>query len=239
MSAAVGIPIFHQHRYAQELDRLVPRGGAWLDIGAGHRIHSGWKGATSEDLASRPAYLAGCDVGADVLNHPHLHDKRVADAANLPWGDSTFDLVSANMVVEHLAKPAAVFREVYRVLKPGGAFVFVTPNRKHPIIGLAAFLVPPPVRRLYGIMVERRAAEDVFTTEYRCNTVRDIAGLASDTGFRPEVLEAFVSEFPILPGILGKTEARLGRIAARSARGQRYGADIIAVLRRPPDGAVL
>jgi ubiquinone/menaquinone biosynthesis C-methylase UbiE len=237
MSAAVTIPVFHQHRYAQELDRLVPRGGAWLDIGAGHRIHNGWKGVSSEELASRAGYLAGCDVGTDVLNHPHLHDKRVADAAQLPWPDATFDLVSANMVVEHLAKPEAVFREVHRVLKPGGAFVFVTPNRKHPIIMLAAFLVPPAVRRIYGIMIERRAAEDVFVTEYRCNTVRDISRLAQRIGFNVDVLEAFVSEFPILPGPLGKTEARLGRIAARSARGQRFGADIIAVLRRPGAGS--
>jgi SAM-dependent methyltransferase len=234
MSSAVAVPIFHQHRYAEELDRLVPRGGAWLDIGAGHRIHSGWKGVTSADLASRAGYLAGCDVGDDVLNHPHLHDKRVADAASLPWPDATFDLVSANMVVEHLANPAAVFREVARVLKPGGAFVFVTPNRRHPIIMLASLLIPPPVRRLYGIVIERRAAEDVFVTEYRCNTVADISRLAASTGLRPEVLEAFVSEFPILPGILGKTEAGLGRLAARSALGQRLGADIIAVLRRPP-----
>ena len=232
MSAGTATPIFHQHRYAQELDRLVPRGGAWLDIGAGHRIHSGWKGVSSEELASRAGYLAGCDVGADVLNHPHLHDKRIADAAHLPWDDATFDLVTANMVVEHLARPEAVFREVHRVLKPGGAFVFVTPNRRHPIIRVAAFLVPPPVRRLYGIVVERRPAEEVFTTEYRCNTVRDIARLAGQTGFDAEVLDAFVSEFPILPGILGKAEAGLGRIAARSERGQRLGADIIAVLRR-------
>ena len=233
MSAAVATPIFHQHRYAQELDRLVPRGGAWLDIGAGHRIHSGWKGASSEELAARAGYLAGCDVGTDVLGHPHLHDARVADAANLPWGDRTFDLVSANMVVEHLSNPEMVFREVHRVLKPGGAFVFVTPNRKHPIIMLAALLVPPALRRLYGVVIERRASEDVFITEYRCNTVDAIAALARATGFHAEVLEAFVSEFPILPGILGKIEARLGRVAARSERGQRLGADILAVLRRP------
>ncbi|HWE43864.1 MAG TPA: class I SAM-dependent methyltransferase [Gemmatimonadaceae bacterium] len=234
MSSGPAAPVFHQHRYAHELDRLVPRGGAWLDIGAGHKIHGGWKGPSSEELAGRAGYLAGCDIGEDVLKHPHLHDRRVADAAHLPWADATFDLVSANMVVEHLSDPEAVFREVRRVLKPGGAFVFVTPNRNHPIIRTAAFLVPPALRRLYGIVFERRAAEDVFITEYRCNTVEEIARLSRATGLVPELIEAFVSEFPILPGPLGRIEARLGRVAARSVSGQRFGADILAVLRRPP-----
>src|SRR5687767_10069174 len=122
MTVSIKPPIFHQHRYAQELDRLVTPGCAWLDIGAGHTIHAGWKGPSCAELAARPAYFAGCDVGDDILQHPYLHDRRISDAAHLPWDDNSFDLVSANMVVEHLPKPADVFREVLRVLKPGGAF---------------------------------------------------------------------------------------------------------------------
>lgn len=231
--SATATPIFHQHRYAQELDRLVPPGGAWLDIGAGHKIHWWWKEPSSEALASRAGFLAGCDVGEDVLQHPHLHDRRIADAADLPWPDATFDLVSANMVVEHLPDPESVFREVFRVLRPGGAFVFVTPNRNYPIIRFAALLVPPRLRRWYGVRVERRSAEDVFITEYRCNTTDKITQLAAATGLVPEMVEAFVSEYPILPGVLGKIEKRFGRLAVRSAYGRRLGADILAVLRRP------
>lgn len=211
----------------------MPIGGTWLDIGAGRRVHGGWVGPSSEDLVSRVAYLAGCDVSRDVLTHPHLHDARVADAASLPWQSESFDLVSANMVVEHLSDPSRVFREVYRVLKPGSAFVFVTPNREYPVIRLAALIVAPRMRRWYGVHVERRPPEDVFVTEYRCNTVRDIAQLAMAVGFESELLESFRSEYPILPGALGRVEKWFGTIAARSARGRQLGADIIAVLRRP------
>ena len=37
----------------------------------------------------------------------------------------SFDVVVANFVVHHLARPERVFREVHRVLKPSGHFAFV------------------------------------------------------------------------------------------------------------------
>lgn len=43
------------------------------------------------------------------------------DAARLPFADSTFDLVTAASSLEEAAEPAAVFAELRRVLRPGGA----------------------------------------------------------------------------------------------------------------------
>ena len=34
---------FHQNRYARELDGAVLPGCRWLDIGAGGRVHGGWR----------------------------------------------------------------------------------------------------------------------------------------------------------------------------------------------------
>ena len=54
-----------------------------------------------------------------------------AHASALPLGDGTFDTVFSDNVLEHL--PAAAlqphFREVLRILRPGGRYVFNTPNR--------------------------------------------------------------------------------------------------------------
>jgi ubiquinone/menaquinone biosynthesis C-methylase UbiE len=44
----------------------------------------------------------------------------------LPVGDSSFDIVRASSVIEHVDDAAAAFKEAYRVLKPGGAFWFLT-----------------------------------------------------------------------------------------------------------------
>lgn len=47
-------------------------------------------------------------------------------AEDLPFEDESFDLVVAMSVMEHVVDPDRVFREAYRVLKPGGGFYFYT-----------------------------------------------------------------------------------------------------------------
>ena len=51
-------------------------------------------------------------------------DGRVADAERIPYDDETFDLVVGHAVLHHIPDVPAAFREVLRVLKPGGRFVF-------------------------------------------------------------------------------------------------------------------
>jgi ubiquinone/menaquinone biosynthesis C-methylase UbiE len=49
---------------------------------------------------------------------------RVADAERIPYDDATFDLVIGHAVLHHIPDVEQTFREVLRVLKPGGRFVF-------------------------------------------------------------------------------------------------------------------
>jgi SAM-dependent methyltransferase len=57
------------------------------------------------------------NLGLDV-------DGRVADAEQIPYDDATFDVVVGHAVLHHIPDLDAAFREVLRVLKPGGRFVF-------------------------------------------------------------------------------------------------------------------
>jgi SAM-dependent methyltransferase len=64
-------------------------------------------------VALRNAESLGLDV-----------DGRVADAERIPYPDNSFDLVVGHAVLHHIPDVQAAFREVLRVLKPGGRFVF-------------------------------------------------------------------------------------------------------------------
>ncbi|MBA4026031.1 MAG: SAM-dependent methyltransferase [Gordonia sp.] len=57
------------------------------------------------------------NLGLDV-------DGRVADAETIPYEDNTFDLVVGHAVLHHIPDVEKSLREVLRVLKPGGRFVF-------------------------------------------------------------------------------------------------------------------
>jgi SAM-dependent methyltransferase len=57
------------------------------------------------------------NLGLDV-------DGRVADAEQIPYEGATFDVVVGHAVLHHIPDLDAAFREVLRVLKPGGRFVF-------------------------------------------------------------------------------------------------------------------
>ncbi len=51
-------------------------------------------------------------------------DGRVADAERVPYDDAGFDLVVGHAVLHHIPDVALALREVLRVLRPGGRFVF-------------------------------------------------------------------------------------------------------------------
>ena len=51
-------------------------------------------------------------------------------AESLPFADATFDLVTCQTVLIHVADPRAAIREMLRVVKPGGQLVVAEPNNQ-------------------------------------------------------------------------------------------------------------
>jgi SAM-dependent methyltransferase len=93
-----------------------------LDLGSG-------PGHVAERLSQAGAVVTGVDFSPQMVKtarsrHPHI-TFREANAEQLPFDDGAFDAVVSNYTVHHLARPEVVFREISRVLKPGGRFAFV------------------------------------------------------------------------------------------------------------------
>lgn len=192
LAARLGLSLVHpQARYAAVLTDYVASGSRWLDIGCGRQLVPPW-GAPEEqqhELANRAAVLVGIDVDQAIREHPLLSHRVMALGDRLPFRDEDFDLVTANMVVEHLSAPLPFLREVSRVLRPGGRFVFHTPNHHYYTIFFASW-IPDRIKRGIIWHLERRCEADVFPTYYRLNTAPRIRRLAHSAGFLLERMQA-------------------------------------------------
>jgi ubiquinone/menaquinone biosynthesis C-methylase UbiE len=141
------------------------------------------------DVVGESRLVIGMDYDLPSLHkHKAIERLLVGDVSRLPFPDQTFDLVSANMVVEHLTDPAASLAEIRRILKPGGAFVFHTPNYRSPWVFLGS-LAPDFLKVWLARVLEHRAAADVFPTRYRMNSAKAVQEHAERAGLRLESLE--------------------------------------------------
>lgn len=162
--------------FANEVIAALPAAGTVLDLGAGAGI------VAEFNMRGRAARVCGVDLDPRVTGNRFLDEGRVGAAEQIPYDDETFDLVFSNNVLEHLPDPIAAFREVRRVLVPGGRFLVKTPNRRHyvPLIArLTSHRVHEVVNRWRG-----RQPEDTFPTLYRVNSPGDLKRTAQAAGLR-------------------------------------------------------
>ena len=224
---------YHQDTYSDVLETHVPAGGRWLDLGCGHRLLPEWHADRERDLVGRAAMVFGLDYDLPSLrSHPSISFRSRGDVSALPFADTAFDLVTANMVVEHLQDPERQFREVHRVLRPGGVFLFHTPNAHGYHTALARAL-PDPLKKLLASALEGRGAADIFPTFYRANSDADIRRVAAATGFTVDRLD-FIPTLPALALVPPLAAIELLYIR-RLERARRFDErpNLIVALRRP------
>lgn len=77
----------------------------------------------------------GFDVyGIDISEENNLRERFTKvdiQKETYPFSDGCFDIVFCKSVIEHMREPDFLFDEVYRILKPDGVFICLTPSWKH------------------------------------------------------------------------------------------------------------
>ena len=224
-----------QYAYGKVLSRLVTSEADWLDLGCGHQLFPDWMPDWAEQEAQimdRANSVTGIDLDDSAIRrHKHITRRVVGDLHRLPFKNASFHLVTANVVVEHIADPALLLAEAHRVLHPGGLFLFHTPNFLSYGTLAAAFL-PQSWKNRLALLLQGRKEEDVYPTFYRINTRRAILKFAKQSGFT--LLELRMAESSAQTFMLGPVVA-LELLLIRILRWkmfQHYRTNIIAILRK-------
>jgi ubiquinone/menaquinone biosynthesis C-methylase UbiE len=191
-------------RFSQDIYEAVLRTelagvDTWLDLGCGHQVLPNWRARAEDELLRNRNLVVGLDYSFTSLQgHRTISNKVQGDIGQLPFGHNTFDLVTANMVVEHLIDPRRQFKEVLRILRPGGTFLFHTPNA-HSHFVVMRRMMPQGIRNSLIKTLDGRPEEDAFDVYYRANSVATIRRLAKDSGFTVATIRMVVSDAVFAP----------------------------------------
>jgi len=122
MLSLMGIDREREQSRSLHLDRTRP--GRLLEVGcgAGTRLtrlrDRGWD-VVGQELDSLAAEVARKTYGLSVI---------VAPLESAGFSENSFDAVASNHVLEHVLDPVELLTQSYRLLRPGGNLIVVTPN---------------------------------------------------------------------------------------------------------------
>lgn len=117
-----------RYRIEWHLNELIPfnkfYGKRMLEIGCG-------MGCDGVSFAKNGANYTGIDLSEKAVQITKQHfnfynlkgNIQTANAQNLLFNDSSFDLIYSQGVIHHAPEPETVVKEIFRVLKPGGKFI--------------------------------------------------------------------------------------------------------------------
>lgn len=107
-------------------------------------IGCGIEGKFLASISDRIAYGYGFDMKTENCKSGNIELKQINDLHDgIPLSDNSVDLVFMIAVLEHLADPQQILKEIHRILRPtpgGGGLVLTTPTPLgKPVLELMAF----------------------------------------------------------------------------------------------------
>jgi SAM-dependent methyltransferase len=161
------------------INALLFRDATLLDFGAGRGrqfdIPDPGFPEELQKFQGKVAKVIGTDVYDGVRQHPYLDERYVTHSGEaLPLQSSSVDIVVSDWVFEHIENPTQLVHEMQRIVKVGGWVCARTVN-KWGCVGIGARVVPNRLHTsIVGKLIPVGRSEDVFSTFYRLNSLKDI-----------------------------------------------------------------
>lgn len=142
--------IYNQYFEMPQMMKAVGniKGKKLLDVGCGAGVHI-------KKYLAKGAKCWGIDLSKTMIgmakkNCPKV-DFKVGSIVKLPYNQSSFDIVTASLCMDYIEDLKPVFKEINRVLKKGGIFIFsdespisvskeVYENKKYKIVGVGKLI---------------------------------------------------------------------------------------------------
>src|SRR6266496_1417356 len=105
-----------------------------------------------------------------------------SDLTDTRLPDASVDVIMSRSVMEHIADPVATYREMSRLLRPGGHFIFLTANMWDYASIIAKF-VPNRYHPWIVARTQGRNERDTFPVQYMTNTRSAVMKYAAGAGF--------------------------------------------------------
>jgi len=163
--------------YIDAIDHHVCSDTRILDIGCGHADFL-------KTVYARTPNTYGIDPDADALEKNEIVKNKITGSAEkLPFPDSSFDIVVSAWVLEHLKNPLKTFKEIHRVLSPGGKVIFLTPNAWNFNVWMIR-MVPEKFHDFFTQKLYNRQENDTYPKQYKINTLKKIDKILGAAGLR-------------------------------------------------------
>ncbi|MDP3941956.1 MAG: class I SAM-dependent methyltransferase [bacterium] len=163
--------------YRDVIDEATNSDTRILDVGCGH-------GELLKPVYDKTLHTYGVDPDKEALDKNTLIKNTVVGTVeDLPFEGNFFDLVVSEWVLEHLPDPEKAFREIYRVLKPGGRVIFLTPN----VWNYNVWIIRAIPNRFHDFFTKKlyeRQEGDTYPVQYKINSVKRIAKTLEPIGFK-------------------------------------------------------
>jgi len=172
--------------YERKIESVLKNSSTILDAGCGRTA------PILSKFKNKAQHLIGVDLEDPIGVHGIRYIK--GDIANIDVPSNFVNLVISRAVFEHVKYPEFVFKEINRILKPNGDFIFLVPNT-YDYVSIFSKIIPNKYHQSIVSKTEGRKMDDVFPAYYKANTFSSIKRLCVNHNFSIKSFQ-WIGQYP-------------------------------------------